>query len=283
MKTALVLALALSTDVAFHKAYAAPNLIGGTPTTAYPEAVYISMGGGRCSATVVGAHAVITAAHCIGNGERATFKLNGKTYQGTGTQAPLYRSKDQDVAMIYVAEDILASGVKPATIKGGVKKGETVRLSGYGCVRNGGGGGNDGVFRQGDAKVVDFTMNFDFVTKGSAALCFGDSGGPVWKYSKEGSNEAADRVLVGINSKGDIRTTSYLSDLARKETTDWIASWAKAKGADVCGVTVVCGVDPEPETECEKAWADTKECWEAQDSSEPCEVSYLTVGECLFQ
>ena len=109
----------------------------------------------------------------------------------------------------------------------------TVRLTGYGCVQPGGGGGNDGVFRIGNARVTRLPSgsNNDTVTSGGAALCFGDSGGAAYVLDDNGG-----RRIFGINSRGDIRTTSYLSSTYTASFRNFVASWAQSNGQRICGV-----------------------------------------------
>jgi hypothetical protein len=105
-------------------------------------------------------------------------------------------------------------------------------LTGYGCVNKGGGGGNDGYLRIGEAKVtkVPTNTNFDIVSKGTAALCFGDSGGPAYKNDR----------LIGVNSRGNIENTSYVSAVHMADES-YMLTWAKANKVEICGVNRNCG------------------------------------------
>jgi hypothetical protein len=169
--------------------------------------------------------------------------------------------------MILLNEEV--TDVPPAIIAQRVERDMIVKLSGYGCTRQGGDGGNDGIFRDGNARVInvpaDDSTQFDFVTYGQAALCFGDSGGPAW-FSVPGEtfpDGRTKRYVVGVNSKGNISTTSYVSYLQKTKTKEFISAWASQHNVEVCGINADCEkpeiIDPENLT-CDQAFKITDRC-----------------------
>lgn len=216
---------------------AEPTLIGGTPASPadWLATVYSSQGNSRCSATVVGPRTLAIAAHCVGNGKTATFSVLGKKYVSSCTHSRLYAGNSTaDWALCLVTETV--TGIKYEVVGQDpalVKVGDELLLTGYGCTQPGGTGGNDGVYRTGKAKVTQVPSgnSNDIVTKGGAALCFGDSGGPAFVVMSDGM-----RYQVSINSRGDIRTTSYLSALFTDAAKDFYAKWSDLNKAVICGV-----------------------------------------------
>jgi len=225
-----------------------PTLINGTPAQPgqYPATVRSRQGSSACTATVIGERTLLHAAHCMSNGGSATFSVNGVSYTSRCTHHANYRGNSTaDWALCLIDKKV--TGIKYERIaKTGFATGTRVRLTGYGCVRPGGGGGNDGTLRIGDATVIRIPSgnNHDTVTNNGAALCFGDSGGPAFIYRNGG------REVFGVNSRGDIRTTSYLSSTYIGLFRDWAASWARGNQTTICGVSddaVGCnGDDSEP-------------------------------------
>lgn len=220
-------------------------LINGTPIekSMYPAIVRIFINGASCTGTVVGPRTIVTAAHCAETGNVATFTtLSGKKYSATMQRAPVYPDKDLDVNLGLTDVDIDAP---PMFMK--LDKFERVGMAltfmGYGCTQPGGAGGNDGILRTGEAKVIGSNGDYDLVTStpGGAALCYGDSGGPLlWK------DASARFVVAGINSKGNIKDTNYTTRLSSAESVNFFKTWP----SPICGVSKDCGsvVPPVPPT-----------------------------------
>lgn len=214
-----------------------PTLIGGQPANPadWPATFYSSQGNSRCTATLIGIRTLQIAAHCVGNGRTASFKTqNNVQYTSTCKHAPGYNGNSTaDWALCLVNQDV--QGVPAEVLNQDpsyVKVGDKVLLTGFGCTNPGGGGGNDGTYRIGEATVqkVPSGSNNDIVTKGGAALCFGDSGGPAFKV------EGQARKVISVNSRGDIRIMSYLSSVSTDEAKRFYASWSQENVQKICGV-----------------------------------------------
>lgn len=221
------------------------ELIGGGPAKEgeFPSSVYVSLDGARCSGTVVGPTALLLAAHCIGKSKAASFQLSGVKYQGRCTVHKGWANNETaDWALCKMNKEIEGiSFEKVNTDPSAVAVGDTVTLTGYGCTVPGRGtGGNDGIYRVGEAKVTKTPKgkNYDVITDKGAALCFGDSGGPAFKTMPDGT-----RVLFGVNSRGNIRTTSYLSAVHVEEAVNFMKAWSEKQNSPICGITIDgCGI-----------------------------------------
>jgi hypothetical protein len=203
----------------------------------FPASVYANSGGGSCSATVVGEEVLLIAAHCVKHGASVSFSIGANRYSGVCSQAPLYRRNvDHDLALCKLNTKV--SGVPFEWVNTDadlVKVGDEVLLTGYGCIRPGGGGGNDGIYRIGTSIVQRLpapnNRNWDYVTSSGGALCFGDSGGPAFYYISDDK-----RKVVSVNSKGDIQRTSYLTSTTTKDSANFIKEWSDANKVKICGV-----------------------------------------------
>lgn len=239
-------------------AQAVDRLIGGTVVDKafWPASVYASMGNSRCTATVVGEKVLLIAAHCVGNGGTASFSAGGQSYSAKCTHAPDYdraiwemhrtaivlgqvpdielRNSTADWALCVINKPVTGvpfENVNQDPLR--FKVGDELTLTGYGCLAaGGGGGGNDGKYRIGTAKIqkVPSGSSNDIVTYGSAALCFGDSGGPAFFIS--GSN----RWTVSVNSRGNIKDTSYLSSVSTVAAKAFFSDWATRNNVEICGI-----------------------------------------------
>lgn len=224
-----------------------PTLIGGIPVDPklYEAVLYTRQGGSRCTSTIVGPRTLITASHCVDNGGTASFLLKGVNYNSKCVHHPDYdRNETADWALCYIDKTVAGIRFESLSMDGSIPKvGDTITLMGYGCTKPDGSGGNDGILRSGLAEVKRTPRNndWDIVTQGKVALCFGDSGGPAF-YLK-----GADRYLISINSRGNIQDTSYLSKtLSNPVFSDWIKAWATEKNTTICGVNIDCLGKSEP-------------------------------------
>lgn len=222
------------------------TLIGGNPVPkdSFDAVVYISMGSGRCSATVIGDRVLITAAHCARGGQRISFSHNKNRYTAICEGHPSYPRQDYDVSLCLIDKPVV--DVKPASLDfTGVRRDEVITMTGYGCTKPGGSGGNDGILRFGNTTITGFT-SFDFITKGGVASCFGDSGSGVFRKVADAKGHL---YQVGVVSKGNIRDTSYLANLALKAHQDWIKGYETRVKQEICGVSKVCDEQEEPQPE----------------------------------
>jgi hypothetical protein len=227
----IILALLILSSIT----HADERLINGTPVAegAYKEIVRIRTGNSGCTASIIGPKVLLTAAHCARTGSISQFDVDGVAYTADMTRSDLYPQKDHDMALGVIDKEV--PGIKYASIWDTKPQvGDTMHFLGYGCINPGGTGGNDGILREGDAQVTGFS-NYDIVSRGGAALCYGDSGGPAYYVSKRGVKQQ-----ISVNSKGNIKDTNYTTDLTSSESQKFLKDFAVQHGVDICGVTKDC-------------------------------------------
>lgn len=242
-----------------------PALIGGMIAKEgdFPSVIHISAGGSRCSAAVVGPRTILTAAHCVADKKNispvsAVFQVSTTVFQAECRHHPNYEGN-------YSYDYALCKTSSPVNIKKYasidhqfVGLGKKVTLMGYGCVNPRdkygiGGDGWDGRLRYGYVRVEKPAgMSWEggpyFETRGATALCFGDSGGPAMRYMSDPKEE--NHFVIGVNSRADIRTKSYISATFVKGFQDWAKDYAEAHKVEICGINKKCTFETRNKSRC---------------------------------
>jgi Trypsin len=228
-----------------------PTLIGGTVADPadWPASPWV----GNCSSTLIGERTLMTAAHCVSNGGSKSFTIGSTRYTGSCTHHPSYRGNaTADWALCYLSQAV--AGVKFESIatsaEASCDRGDMFLWTGYGCQRWG--GGIDGRFRVGQVAATNCPSgtNYDTITRGSVALCSGDSGGGGYVLLAGGV-----RKVVGVNSRSNTTDTSYVSSVYTTSFRQWAETWGDGKSTKICGIhadTTNCRSDntPPPDDDC---------------------------------
>ncbi|MEJ1161430.1 S1 family peptidase [Prosthecomicrobium sp. N25] len=217
-----------------------PEVIGGKPSEPkdWPATFVFETNSGFCTSTAVSNRVILTAAHCISDGASGVIKLTSQEIAVKCRNHPDYQSDrpniSADISVCTTDKQLKIKHFERVNTRGSlVSPGRDVTLLGYGC-RARGGAGPSGSLYEGQARVVltpgPAPEQHYMVVKGGAAVCFGDSGGGA--YIADGTV----LYMVGINSRGDIQTTSWLSTTSQPSLLKFIQDTAKQVGAKVCGV-----------------------------------------------
>jgi secreted trypsin-like serine protease len=190
------------------------RIIGGVPTSDFPDCVAVgSANGWCCSGTVVAPNVVLTAAHCVDEGcgkrvfvgEDVAFPDAGRTIDvRSATVHPEYRlaSPFGDIAVLVLEDqvDVAPRAIAPSDV---LKNLPYVRVVGYGNTNFDGTKGY-GRRRQVDVPLAGTSRDYgadqdtEFVA-GAPNLnrdsCRGDSGGPAYAMV------AGEWLLVGATSR----------------------------------------------------------------------------------
>lgn len=243
------------------------KLINGTipKPEDWPSSFASRQSGSGCTATLLSKDVLQLAAHCVGNGRTATIQANGSSVDGVCTHSPDYRrDSTADWALCKMKSSVDRTWYEKVLQDASViRVGGKIVLAGAGCTQPGGGGGF-GTFRVGESTVTSVpSRDNDTVTKGGAALCYGDSGGSAFHV------EGSQRWVMGVNSRGDIRTTSYLSSVFTTKAKTFYASWSSSNGVKICGIH-----------------AEAEKCQGAGPVQPPlpafCQASYELLFKCLW-
>ena len=209
-----------------------PTLIGGTPVTDGYEEVVVINTGSRCTATIVSPTVVLTAAHCGVTGVRVLVSYGSDQLLGT-----FRATAAVDLGAVVLDEAIQApyASVYLEELKAGL----SITILGYGC--------EDGVnrvfgtLRQGQTQIFAFEPPY-LLFYGQPALCYGDSGGPVF-LTGQSSN-----YIIGVHSRGNISDRSLSVQLGTPLAKAFLQELAADH--DLCGINRDCAPDPKPAYPC---------------------------------
>lgn len=178
------------------------------PAGQYTEIINITSWEGNryseCSSALINARELLTAAHCLMPDMEVRFN-----HLEHGHRAECKVHVYLDLAICTIDAPIPPPYASIAT--SGPLLGEKVMLTGYGCTHPA--NWPDYQLRYGYAPVTEFYAEY-FITVSDTALCFGDSGGPAYHL---GSHE-----IIGVNSRGDVRTRSLMVKVWEPFIRAWI-------------------------------------------------------------
>ncbi len=217
--------------------------------TKWRASLYPKSGYRQCTSTLIGPEVLLTAAHCVQNGLAVGFKLGGSSYAATCQRAAAYEDRSdqtQDYALCKVAPAVTGivferMNVDPAYLA----LQQEVLLTGFGCTKEDGSGGNDNVYRIGESNISSLPApgGNTIVASGRAALCFGDSGAAAFVMGPGDT-----RIVIGVNSKLDpdggvaLGKSSHLASTSSEKAQAFFATWRNENGKPkICGLTTAKG------------------------------------------
>lgn len=207
----------------------------------FPEVGFL----GFCTATAVSPKIIYTAAHCVSNGQRVSWKRrkDGVSYPATCGHHPDYNDRTvfNDYAFCVLDGALPADSVFASfNISGSPAANDEALVNGFGAP-------NLGTHYWGKA-VVRSMQGQDIVTCGPANLGGGDSGGAFFKWTTD-RNDPKKHIIDGTNSRAG-GGCSYFNTTSHPNFKPYAVKVAEGAGSYICGVTKDCSVPPIDPNKC---------------------------------
>ena len=223
------------------------NGIAVRQTNLYPQVGALrSPEGSLCTTTLIGQHALLTAAHCVRSpgvylAQFAFGQIESQKIRALGSGLV---SDPNDIALVFV--DVLPPfAPKPFAVGGALGAGDSVTLVGFGC-DNFQTQAGAGIKRVGQNEVQALLPFIELVSplmtstlsqspmgqsnlvgySNATGLCFGDSGSPLLK------NMQGQLVIVGVGHAGGYYSGASLLSEYVNMTSEASANWSFIQSAN---------------------------------------------------
>lgn len=248
------------------------EIVNGALYSGHPSVVYVYLGGGSCTGTLISPTIVLTAKHCTEGVATKSIEVmfgNNAYESGEWINAIHYEENPDgypggpgDLALITLASPGPATPVPVNTINPDSLIGTQIHIVGFGVTNES--GADSGEKRDGWTSLLYVEPGLIYASVNPSSTCYGDSGGPnfIMLDGKE--------YVLGATSFGTDECGYGLDASARTDDSiDWIKKYIMAHESIAIATAGSCDKDgncvkgcgePDPDCPCESDGYCTAAC-----------------------